>query len=69
MALSASSVLPSALSTQARRDLPLDVDMLRPIGVLGLAQLVAQLGELGDVGLGGVRLAGARRAERAGEMR
>ena len=51
------------------RDLPLDVDDLRPIGVLGVAQLVAQFGELGDIGLGGFRLAGTRGAERAGKVR
>ena len=50
-------------------DLPLDVDDLSPIAVLGLAQLVAQLGELGDVGRGGIRLAGARGPERPGKMR
>ena len=41
----------------------------RPIYVLGVAQLVAQLGELDDVGLGGLRLAGARGPERAGKVR
>src|SRR4029450_5750933 len=49
--------------------LPLNLDLLRPISILGLAQLVAQLRELGDVGLGRLRLARTRRAERAGEMR
>ena len=32
-------------------DLPLDVHLLGPIGVLGLTQLVAQFSELGDLGL------------------
>ena len=45
------------------RDLALDIHHLRPIGVLGSAQLGAQLGERGDVGLGRVRLAGARRPQ------
>ena len=50
-------------------DLPLNIDLLRPIGVLGLTQLVAQFGELGDVGLGGFGIARAGRAERARKMR
>ena len=50
-------------------DLPLDVDLLRPVGVLGVAQLVAQLGELGEVRPGGFRLARPRGAEGAREMR
>ena len=50
-------------------NLPLDVDDLGPIGVLGIAQLVTQLGKLGDVGLGGLRLARARGPEREGEGR
>ena len=62
-------VLALGLEQECGRDLPLDVDLLRPIGILGLAQLVAQLGELGDVGLGGVRIAGAGRPQRAREMR
>ena len=37
-------------------DLPLDIDLLGPIAVLRLAELVAQLGEHGDVGLGGARI-------------
>src|SRR3982074_182126 len=41
------------------RDLLLNIYLLRPIGVLGIAQLVAQLGELGDVSLGGFRIARA----------
>src|SRR5262249_44570973 len=50
------------------RDLPLDIDLLRPVGVLRLAQLVAQLGKLGDIRLGGLRIAGARGAQCACEM-
>ena len=69
MALSASSYLPSRIEHPGGGDLPLDVDLLGPIGVLGRAQLVAQLGELGDVGLGGVRLARPRRPESAREVR
>jgi hypothetical protein len=69
MAFNASSYLPSACSTQAAAALPLDVDNFRPIGVLGFAQLIAQLGELGDVGLGGIRLAGTRSPERSGKVR
>ena len=42
--------------------------MFGPVGVLGLAQLVAQLDEFGDVGLGGFRIAGAGGAEGAREM-
>ena len=50
-------------------DLPLDVHLLGPVGVLGLTQLVAQFSELGDLGLRVVRLAGARRPESSGEVR
>ena len=67
--MSASSYLPSRIEHPGGRDLPLDVDLLGPIGVLGLAQLVAQLREFGDLGFGGVRLARARRPEGAGEVR
>ena len=41
------------------RDLPLNIYLLRPIGVLGIAQLVQQLGQLGDVCRGGFRIARA----------
>src|SRR5262249_61290447 len=48
--------------------LPLYIDLLGPIRVLRLAQLVAQFGELGDVGLGRLHVDHACRAERAGEV-
>ena len=51
------------------RDLPLNIDLLRPIGVIGFAQLVMQLSELGDVCLGSFHIAGAGSAESAREMR
>jgi hypothetical protein len=52
---------------EAACDLPLDLDLLGPIAILGRAQLVAQLRELGDVGGGVVGLAGARRPKRTCE--
>ena len=49
-------------------DLRLDIDLLGPVAILGGDQFVAQLGELCDVRLGGVRITRPRRAERAGKM-
>src|SRR3954463_10209572 len=48
--------------------LTLDIDDLRPVIILGSAQLVAQFCELLDVGLGGFRLSGTGGAESAREM-
>ena len=42
--------------------------MLGPVSVLGLTQLLAQFGEFGDVGFGGVWLARPRRTKGAGEV-
>ena len=50
------AVLALGMQNPGGRDLTLDVHDLRPVGVLGIAQLVAQFGQLGDVGLGGLRL-------------
>ena len=50
------------------RDLPLNVNLLRPIGVLRIAQLVPQLGKSGDVRPGGFGIARAGCSERARKM-
>src|SRR5262249_16749108 len=52
-----------------RCDLPLDIDDLRPIRVLCFAQLITQLGELRDVGFGGLSLTGTCRTECSRKMR
>src|SRR5258705_4514532 len=50
-------------------DLPLNINLFRPIAILCVTQLVPQFGKLGDVGLGGLRIAGTGRSERSRTIR
>ena len=50
-------------------DLPLNIHLFRPIGILGITQLVPQLRELGDVDPGGLRIARTGGSQRARKIR
>src|SRR5436190_8692749 len=50
------------------RDLALDIDNARPVRIFRFAQLVRELGKLGDLRLGCVGVAGTCRTQGAGEM-
>ena len=62
-------VLAFGIEQPSAGDLPLDVDLLAPIGILRLTQLVTQLGELGDVRLGRFLVTRARLSQRASKNR
>src|SRR5262245_34007451 len=61
-------VLTLGIELPGRRNLLLDIDLLGPVRVFRLAQLLAQLDELGDVRLRSFGIAGASGAESAGEV-
>jgi len=57
MAESASFALAFGVEHPGGATCPLDIDLTGPVGVLGLDELVMHFAELGDIGLGGGRIA------------